>query len=191
MTNALPILTLFEDSSRSALAASIPLCATGTQSAKAVSPSSIQRFVEPAAPEDQVFDRLVQLKVSTSKIAMHLDNAWRAGLFRQLDGLLDAEDWDFSDQLPSVASFRTFLRMIIAFGSARRPSLGATSTGEIVAAWSKDGDRLTIECLANDQIRWVMSRTIDGRKVSAAGKTFADSVLRELAPYDPRSLLDG
>ena len=160
-----------------------------TLSAKAQVPSSIQKFVRSVSPEEQVFNRLVGLKVSTSTIAMHLDAAWRAGLFRQLDSLLDAEDWDFSDKLPTLESFRTFLRMILAFGPVRRPSLGATATGEIIAAWSKDGDRLTIECLAGDQVRWVVNRTVDGRRISAAGKTYADLVWRQVAPFEPGALL--
>src|SRR5437899_1761169 len=49
---------------------------------------------------EQAFDRLVALKMSASEIAMHLDGAWRAGMFRQLDSLLDADEWDFSEQMP-------------------------------------------------------------------------------------------
>src|SRR5688572_28873507 len=77
-------------------------------------PGSREVITAPVAQneEEQVFNRLVALKVLTSGLAMHLERIWRAGLFRSLDNLLDVEDWDFSDDLPTVESFRTFLRMV-------------------------------------------------------------------------------
>lgn len=141
--------------------------------------------VEPTDPAAKVYDRLVDLKVSTSGLAMHLDSAWRAGLFKQLDHLLDADDWDFSDDLPALASFRTFLRLIIALGSVPRPSLGATATGELIAVWVTGTDRLTIECMANDQVRWIVTKGTGQDRISGAGRNTAGTLMGYLKPYQP------
>ena len=42
---------------------------------------------------ERLFDVLVEAKVMTSQVAMHLDENWRGRLFAQLDDLLAAEDW--------------------------------------------------------------------------------------------------
>jgi hypothetical protein len=134
---------------------------------------------------EQAFDRLVALKMTTAQVSMHLEAAWRAGLFKQLDNLLDAEEWDFSDEMPSVASFSTFLRMIIHNRVGRRPGLGATVDGKIIAAWTTDSDRLTVECQADDTVRWVATKYVNGERVSSAN-TCPVALLRTfLAPYLP------
>lgn len=163
----------------------------GTVSASAPRQSRVEKLVPAPQPEEQIFDRLVAFKVSTSQLAMHLHEAWRGGLFNQLDDLLDANDWDFEDRLPTVASFKTFLRMIIALGEIRRPSLGATSNGDIIAAWQHEKDRLTVECLPNDQIRWVVRRTLRGERVTVAGKNSSSLLLEVLAPYNVGEMFGG
>lgn len=135
--------------------------------------------------KDASFDRLVELKLATSKIAMHLQDAWRSGLFKQLDTLLDPEEWDSSDALPDLDAFRTFLRMTVFLGRTRRPSLGATTDGHILAAWICDKDRLTINCGPGDQVRWVLSRYENGERESAAGRTVVRRLPEVLAPYGP------
>lgn len=139
--------------------------------------------------EARIFDHRIALKVLTSKVAMHLDGAWRAGLFRSLDTLLDGEEWDFSDALPSEASFKTFLRMIVYLSSARRPSLGATADGHIVAAWTCGQDRLTIECLPDDSVRWVLAKCVAGERVSGAGRSSTRFLIEALRPYSPEQWL--
>jgi hypothetical protein len=134
---------------------------------------------------ERAFDQLVALKMTTADVSMHLDAAWRSGLFKQLDNLLDAEEWDFSDEMPSVGSFKTFLRMIIHNRVKRRPGLGATSDGKIIATWTVGADRLTVECKSNDTVRWVATKYIAGDRVSSAN-TGPVSLLREfLAPFKP------
>jgi hypothetical protein len=135
--------------------------------------------------EQQVFDRLVTMKVLTANLAMHLDRAWRSGLFQQLDDLLDAEDWDFSDRLPSEESFRTLLRMVIYLAPERRPALGATSNGNIIAGWIKGRDRLTIECLPNDWARWIVVKHVPEGRLSAAAEGPVRSLREQLSFYDP------
>lgn len=152
-------------------------------------PSAVNfRWVDPRAATDPTvasFDRLAQLKMATSQIAMHLEEAWRAGIFRQLDVLMDPDEWDFSDALPDTRAFQTFLRMIVYLGPVRRPSLGATSQGHILAAWHSGQDRLTIECAPSDSVRWVLAEHRGGDRESAAGQTTVRRLPEVLAPYTP------
>lgn len=150
----------------------------------------VTEAAEPSDPTTQVYDQLVALKVTTSTLAMHLDSAWRAGLFRQLDFLLDPDEWDFSDELPNLASFRTFLRLMIALGTVKRPSLGATANGDLIAAWIAGSDRLTVECLADDQVRWVLSETVGGDRISAAGRNPSHLLRGYLNPHNPGKWFD-
>lgn len=157
---------------------------TPAQSAPA---SPVRETTEPLDPATKVYDQLVALKVSTASLAMHLEQAWRSGLFKQLDDLLDADDWDFSDELPSLASFKTFLRLMVALGHVRRPSLGATASGDLIAAWVNGKNRLTIECLPGDQVRWVVVKYVGDQRISAAGRNPTRLLKHFLQPYDPSS----
>jgi hypothetical protein len=145
--------------------------------------SDVEHFIEDKkiTPEQLLFDRLVDLKVKTSSLAMHLETAWRTGLFNELDKLLNVDDWDLSDTMPTVESFVTFLRTTIFLGKIRRPGLGATVDGNILAGWITGRDRLTIEYRPNDELRWVT--TVDGSAHS--GACVASDLKDNLASFKP------
>ena len=133
-----------------------------------------------------LFDSLIALKMITSEVSMHLDRDWRSGLFRQLDDLLNPDEWELGDEMPSVASFRTFLRMIIHNKPSRRPGLGATVDGNIVAAWTMERDRLTVECLPTDRLRWSLVRYVGDERISSANSCPAAMLRDLLSPHEPR-----
>ena len=147
--------------------------------------TTLEAIPQPSNPSARVSDRLFNLKVATAEIAMHLETIWRSGLFRQLDDLLDEESWDLADILPSSASFRTFLRLVVELGQPRRPSLGCSDEGNIIASWILDGNRLTIECQSEDRLRWVLVKGEGKHSESAAGTCRLESLVSRLAPYDP------
>jgi hypothetical protein len=112
---------------------------------------------------ERLFDALAAAKVLTSQVAMHLDPTWRTRLFRQLDSLHDIEEWEEGDLPLRSASYQTFLKGMLALDPQRRPGLGLSSGGNLIAAWTTGDDRLTIEFLPDDQARWVISRRgVDG-----------------------------
>jgi hypothetical protein len=129
--------------------------------------------------------RLLSFKRMTSSIARYLDRAWHAQLFERLDILFDAEDWDSDFALPLEASFETFLRLIIYLHPTKRPGIGLSSRGYVLASWSKDGDRIVIECLPNDDLRWVLSQTNEGQRESAAGKNRIQRLIELIEGYEP------
>jgi hypothetical protein len=135
--------------------------------------------------EEELYDALAVFKTRTAAIAMYIDRDWRSRLFQQLDNLLAVEDWAKEDQAPTVDSFCTFLRLLTSLKPTRRPGLGATTDGHLIATWTRASDRLTIECLPNDLVRWHLSAMIAGEKESAAGLTPLTRLSEVLAPYNP------
>ncbi len=134
---------------------------------------------------EDLFDTLASFKIKTSTVAMHLDDQWRLRFFRQLDSLLDEESWDREDKPPSLESFTTMLRMLLLLAPERRPGLGATSDGNLVAAWTVGNDRLTIQALRNDRVKWALSCDLDGARETAAGNSTLSNLRGILSPYRP------
>ncbi len=134
---------------------------------------------------ERLFDARADFKIKTSSVAMYLDNQWRERFFSQLDSLLEESSWDPDDTPPSLDSFSTLLRMLLWIAPERRPGLGATTEGEFVAAWTAGDDRLTITCLRNDRVRWVLSCELDGVRESAAGSSTLPHLKAVLSPYGP------
>jgi hypothetical protein len=141
--------------------------------------------------EESLFDATAAVKILTAQVAMHLDREWRTKLFRQLDSLHDPSEWEPSDSPIRQSSFATFLKAICDIKPTRRPGLGLTSAGHLIAAWttSKD-DRLTIEFLPNDRVRWVMSMLLDDDIERLAGQTTVARLRDRLQPYEPGRWFD-
>jgi hypothetical protein len=117
---------------------------------------------------------------------MHLDREWRMRFFAQIDSLLSFDDWDKADLTISDGSFMTLLRMLLLIRAKRRPGLGASGDGHVIAMWTLGNDRLTIECLPADVVRWIVLREIDSDRESAAGQTTLPRLLEVLQPYVPQ-----
>jgi hypothetical protein len=136
--------------------------------------------------------RLLSFKRMISPISRYLDPDWRKELFDTLDRVFDSEDWDADFALPEEHSFATFLRLIIHLHPTKRPGIGLSARGHILASWSRGRDRIVIECLANDDLRWVLSQSIDGCRESAAGKNRIQRLIDLIEGYEPdRFLKDG
>lgn len=158
----------------------------GLRPAQRVVPTKNRLITKASSKEEQLYDALAQFKVYTSQVAMHFKGDWRQRFFKQLDNLLDAENWEDADTVPNMASFVTLLRLLLAIEPEKRPGLGATATGTIVATW-RDGDsRLLVECQSADKIRWSLSLPgIDGLE-RAAGVSNLLRLCAILAPYEPQ-----
>lgn len=133
-----------------------------------------------------LYDSLAQAKVMTSKVAMHLETSWRDKLFTQLDELLAEDEWHEDDPPIEASSFATFLRLVIHIKPQRRPGLGVSHNGDLIAAWTTGDDKLTIECLPKDVLRWVLSCEVDGERERAAGETPVPRLPDVLRSYQPQ-----
>jgi hypothetical protein len=134
---------------------------------------------------EHLFDALATVKIMTSQVAMHMDAQWRGKLFHQLDSLHDPAEWEEGDQPIQQSSFATFLKAMLSIKPERRPGLGLSHAGHLIAAWTTGHDRLTIEFLPNDHIRWVLSRHYDDDTERFAGDTRVDRLSKGLASYHP------
>jgi len=140
--------------------------------------------------EVQLCEKAASLKRLAATVAMHLDAEWRGRLFTRLDQLLDPIDWESDFELPSEQSFSTFLRMIIYLHPTRWPGIGLSAGGHFLASWVCGSDRIIIECLRNDEVRWVLSRTVDGDRESGAGKLQLHRIPEVTAGYHPEPLFN-
>jgi hypothetical protein len=133
--------------------------------------------------QERLFDALREVKILTSQVAMHMDKEWRDKLFYQLDALHDPAEWEGDDQPIRKSSFETFLKAMLSISPERRPGLGLSHAGHLIAAWTTDEDRLTIEFLPNDRVRWVLSRHSNGEIERYAGDTGVSSLAAGLSKY--------
>jgi hypothetical protein len=134
---------------------------------------------------ENLFDALAAVKVLTSQVAMHLNSDWRAKLFHQLDSLHDPAEWEEGDLPVQQASFATFLKAMLTINPARHPGLGLSHAGNLVAAWTTGKDRLTIEFMLHDRVRWVLSLHYEDGLVRYAGDAPVTRLAEGLAKHDP------
>lgn len=136
-------------------------------------------------PEERLFDLRSKFKMAVSRVSMHLPTGWRDRIFSQIDSLLDPEEWDFFDTLPTEDCFNTFLRLLLILKPTRLPGIGIANDGILVAAWTVGVNRLTIQCLENDSIKLALARFDDNHIERAAIDTYIDRVAEILRPYRP------
>jgi hypothetical protein len=135
---------------------------------------------------ERAFDELAAAKMLTASVAMHLDSARRDKLFRQLDSLHDLAEWDEGDGPLQRPSFGTFLKAMLTVNPQRQPGLGLSQVGHLIGAWTVDRDRLTIEFLPNDWVKWVLARYEDDDEPRRfAGQTPVSELAEGLAPHRP------
>lgn len=139
--------------------------------------------------DEELFDATANAKILTSQVAMHLDKAWRKRLFQQIDSLHDPEEWDPDDKPVQKGSFATFLKAVCQIKPTIRPGLGLSNAGHLVAAWTVGKDRLTIEFMEKDRVRWVISRYVDGELEQFAAQTQVTRLMDTLLPYFPQKWL--
>jgi hypothetical protein len=148
------------------------------------SPASLFASAEKSL-EERLFDATASVKILTAQVAMHLDREWRNKLFAQLDSLHDLEEWDPDDEPIQTGSFATFLKAMVQIKPQRRPGLGLSHNGYLVGAWTVGKNRLTIEFLQNDRVRWVLARYTGDDVERFAGQTSVSRLIDGLAPYNP------
>ena len=155
-----------------------------------ISPASIALTHDNKSINEQLFDATSGVKILTSQVAMNLDSAFREKLFAQIDYLHDHDDWDPEDKPVQNASFTTFLRTILYIKPKRYPGLGLSYAGNVIAAWTTGKDRLTIEFLPDDQVKWVLSKNYSNGEVErSASQSSVLRILECLAPYHPENWL--
>ena len=131
-----------------------------------------------------------EAKAAARKFAMLFDPDWLAGLSRQIDSLLDPDEWLEEDLLLNMQSFQTLLVVLMTLRTFRRPGLGLTTTGNIVATWSRSAsDRLMVECLPTGRVRWIATVPMPAGNESGTHDTTPDRLLVTLDRFNPEHWL--
>lgn len=150
-----------------------------------VSPAMLSLTPDTSTIEERLFDATASVKVLISRVSMYMTKEWRDKLFRQIDSLHDLDEWDADDKPVERSSFESFLKAIIYIKPQRHPGLGLSYEGHLIAAWTAGKDRLTIEFLAKDRVRWVITRDLGGEVERAAGQTVVSRLYDCLTAYNP------
>lgn len=121
--------------------------------------------------DESLFDAKATAKQLTSRVSMYLRDGWRDKLFYQLDNLMDPDEWDPEDKPLQGQSFETFLKAICDLQPTKRPGLGLTYTGNLIAAWRiNELERITLEFAPTGWVTLIGSRCIDGEPVSFSAR---------------------
>lgn len=155
-----------------------------------LSPASLLAITHERTVSEILFDATASAKILTAQVAMHLDREWRQKLFAQLDSLHDPDEWQEGDQPVQQASFATFLKAMFALKPKRRPGLGLSFGGHLIAAWTSGRNRLTIEFQPNDRVRWVISRYPSNELEQDAGRVHVADLAGRLQPHHPEEWFD-
>lgn len=145
----------------------------------------------PRSLDDELAARLVSTQRELSLVSMYLSPAFRTGTMRQLANLLDPDSWDEDDDLLDLQSVRSFARAMAVLRPTKRPMLGLSSKGNLLAMWGSDVSRLSFEHLANDEIKWFIHSRAEGDHDLAAGTTHIGRVRQILDAHGTGSLLYG
>ena len=148
-----------------------------------MAPSMLGSQVDKSSLEEKLFDATAGVKVMTSQVAMYLDSQWRSKLFIQIDFLHDVNEWEQGDKPLQRESFATFLKAICELKPKKRPGLGLTSSGQLIAAWTAGSSRLTVEFFGNGRVKWVISRMIDDETEHYVGDTTVNRLAAGLGPH--------
>ena len=140
--------------------------------------------------EGQLRIKLGSMQDILRAVSMYFDSSWRAEIIAKLDQFHDGDDWEEGRALPSERSFATFLRALIYLHPTKRPGVGLSTHGHFLASWRRESDRIVIEFLPNDELKWVLSQTVDGERESGAGINQIHRLPDLIAGYEPERFLN-
>jgi hypothetical protein len=128
-----------------------------------------------------------QAKLRMNSLAMWMRPEWRQGLARQLDSLLDPEEWDEDDTPLSSDSFASFLQSMFYLKPNRRPGLAVSSSGNLIATWKSGPNYLTVEYQQTGKARWIVANQVDGDIERVAGSVATTRLAAALHAYIART----
>lgn len=101
--------------------------------------------------EADLFKNKSDLKLLTSKVAMHLSPEQRQRLFGALDRLLAIEDWEEESFEIDLKAFQSFLRFVIYARIGHIPNVGVGPGGTVLAGWHVEEKSVYTEFWPADQ----------------------------------------
>ena len=117
--------------------------------------------------EERLFDVRVELKKATATYAMHLADDVRAKIFAEFDYLLEHGAWDMEDVLPTVFSYRQFLKWLVYTSDRSWSSFGVGDDGSLLIAWKRSDSLMTASF--GQRVRWTQEFYAEGERQLASG----------------------
>lgn len=133
--------------------------------------------------QQRVFDAGVEMKVAVSSYAMHLTPETRVKLFRDLDEVVNVDDWYEEDVLPNAVSFRDFLKWTIYSKRYNWLSIGFSDEGNILVPWKSEHGLLTATFRGDSRVLWTAARRSPEGETYAAGESTLQFFEREARLY--------
>lgn len=135
---------------------------------------------------EQLFKSTADAKVTFSKVSVHFPKELRDKLFSQLDLIHDASDWETDDQPIVAKSLTSFLRWTYVTKPQKNPNFGLSNDGYLVASWlgNSNKDKLILEFLVNDRIRWFVEKRFEETTDYSNGITKLTRINKVLEPYE-------
>jgi len=124
-------------------------------------------------------------KQYASVFGSRISQEWRKNLFWQLDELLSEEEWDEDNAILDLESWKSFLTGMFVIRPAKRPGIGITENGNVVASWGNVSEHLDMEFRPGNEARWVLSAIVDAQFERSAESGSVLRLLERLAPYSP------
>lgn len=149
------------------------------------SSSSLEPFPAKKQIEELLYDAKALAKKFTSEVSTRIKDDWRKQLYKQLDSVLDADEWMDGDIPLAQGSFRTFVRLMLIMRPHIKPGLGLTPDGQLMAVWQTGEARLTVYCFEDDDVRYVLSYALEQRRRTAAGDASIYDLSAMIAPFRP------
>lgn len=136
--------------------------------------------------DEKLFDASASIKILISNVSMHFSEEFRKKLFLQIDLLHNPDDWEDGDFPIQANSFSTFLRWFYLNQPSNLPNFGLTDSGHLIASWVKNEnrDRLILEFLSADRIKWYITIQYDEDIDYSNGMTNLFRIIELLAPYN-------
>jgi hypothetical protein len=184
-TGAFTLENSFLDLPSASAVVPAPSAGAAWEAAVGQTPLVLQRIGTSQTIDEQIFDRLVALKVLASQFAMHLAKDQQSRLFDELDYLLAVDGWDAEDALLDIRSFRSFLRWIIYAKFFSWESLGISNKGTVLAAWQSERTLMTADFVEGERVIWTVKHRsdVDPEGEYAAGDSSLKSFARQTDFY--------
>lgn len=140
--------------------------------------------------EERLYEAVAVAKIATSHVAMYLDPEWRKRLFRQLDSLHDVAEWEPGTSPVTRSSFVGFLRAMFYVKPLRKPGLGLSVYGELLAAWTIGKDELTLRFMDENHARISVRREVGDKQEVGVYESAIDRLPDLLTAFNAKHWLE-
>ena len=142
-------------------------------------------------------DNVDHLRVTHTAIIALLSSYYSAlkqsvfeGIKKQTAVVLNHDEFEDEDELPSIDSYRTFLRSVAQLKPARRPNLGINGKGNFLAVWRSENFQAVFEFMPFDRMKWTLTLVQAGDRNIISGSTEVKKIREIISMFGAEEVLD-